>query len=305
MARTATMLIVFATILGPITLILLCLSFATDKWLEFKVNSTMLTPNTINLESNFKYKKVLHSRYEGLFRECFPGSVRFPENTPGLTDGYCIDMAYSTPDSQQMLFSLPYNQRIHLMRTRLAFLAIGILTYLLAYIFGIAVCCSRASKWAILATIFAFSTAFCVAVAMAAFHGMEYLERNKITDEIGDIIFRKIWPSDLIAATSRHYGYSYVVGWVSLILACITGILYAAAAWHLKGERYREQQGFDTKSRVSDFAYTNYPMVATITEPVYNPYDDPRLVYAYPDKRTGNNLMIDASARDMWRWSAN
>ncbi|XP_029641319.2 uncharacterized protein LOC115216260 [Octopus sinensis] len=213
------------------------------------------------------------------------------------------------------------------MRTHLAFLAIGLVTYLAAFISGIAVCCSRASKWALLSTVFTYTTAFCVSLAMASFHGVEYLERNKIKDTIGNIIFRKEWPRDLIDATSRSYGYSYALGWVSMILSCITGTFYAFAAWYLKGERYDEKLTYDTKSRASDFAYTNYPMVSTIPEVVYNPYEETRPVYAYSAKggpptmlidssirgrpmlidgsSRGQPMMIDRSARDMWQWNPN
>lgn len=45
-----------------------------------------------------------------------------------------------------------------LMRTHLSFMVIGLICYLLAYVFGIVVCCARASKWALFSTVFTYGT---------------------------------------------------------------------------------------------------------------------------------------------------
>ena len=61
-----TVMLVCATILGPITIVFLAVSFATDHWLEFKVDRTKsLAPNL---------DRVTHTRYRGIFRECYPGN---------------------------------------------------------------------------------------------------------------------------------------------------------------------------------------------------------------------------------------
>lgn len=61
-----TVMLVCATILGPITIVFLAVSFATDHWLEFKVDRTRYSGSDPN--------RVTHTRYRGIFRECYPGN---------------------------------------------------------------------------------------------------------------------------------------------------------------------------------------------------------------------------------------
>lgn len=70
MSSCATALIVIATILGPITLVFMAVSFGTDYWLEFDVDRAGLGGDDLDAG------KVLytHDRYRGLFRECYPGN---------------------------------------------------------------------------------------------------------------------------------------------------------------------------------------------------------------------------------------
>lgn len=62
-----TVMLVCATILGPITIVFLAVSFATDYWLEFKVDSGYTRLPTDN-------NRVSHTRHRGIFRECYPGN---------------------------------------------------------------------------------------------------------------------------------------------------------------------------------------------------------------------------------------
>lgn len=62
-----TVMLVCATILGPITIVFLAVSFATDHWLEFKVARDKFTGSN-------DLDRVAHTRYRGIFRECYPGN---------------------------------------------------------------------------------------------------------------------------------------------------------------------------------------------------------------------------------------
>lgn len=302
MAKTSTVLITLAGILGPIVLVTLAISFSTDHWLEYKVDLDSNSP-LYQRKDEIKYKRIIFSRNRGLFRQCYLGPhIYFPQDTPGLTDDYCLEISYKVPDKEQSSYSREYWQRIHLMRTHLSFMVIGLICYLLAYVFGIVVCCARASKWALSSTVFTYGTAFSMALAMACFHGTEYLERNKIGQQPGDIIFQKNWPSEVAKATAKSYGYSYALGWVSMILSAIAGTLYAFAAWSLKGERFNDKIMLDSKSNLSTFSYPTYPMVPTIAEPVYNPYEDPRILYHYPEKQRPPSIAYE-HGQDMWHWA--
>lgn len=301
MAKTSTVLITFAGILGPIALVSLAISFSTDHWLEYKVN-LKTNSSLFNRKDELKFKKILYARIRGLFRECYLGPVMFDPNTPGLTDEYCLEISYKVPDIDQSAYSLEYWQRIHLMRTQLAFMVIALLCYLLAYVFGIVVCCARSSKWALLSTVFTYTTAFGMALAMACFHGIEYLERNKIVKQPGDIIFQRDWPSEITKATAKSYGYSYALGWVSMILAAIAGTLYALAAWSLKSERYGDKAMVDSKSNLSTFSYPNFPIAQPAPDNFYNPYE-PKILYHYPEKRGKPAVAYENGGQDMWHWA--
>lgn len=70
MSSCATALIVIATILGPITLVFMAVSFGTDHWLEFDVKRSILSVQ----DKEFDRARYTHTRYRGLFRECYPGN---------------------------------------------------------------------------------------------------------------------------------------------------------------------------------------------------------------------------------------
>lgn len=302
MVKKASVFLTLAGILGPPVLVMIALSLSTDNWVEYDVDKKML-PGFYTNKTEVKWLRIVNSRDKGIFRECFPeDGIRFPQDTPGLTDDYCLETSYNVPDKDQSGYTREYWQRIHLMRTHLSFMVIGLICYLLAYVFGIVVCCARASKWALFSTVFTYGTAFSMALAMACFHGTEYLERNKIGPQPGDIIFQKNWPSEVAKATAKSYGYSYALGWVSMILSAIAGTLYAFAAWSLKGERFNDKIMLDSKSNLSTFSYPTYPMVPTIAEPVYNPYEDPRILYHYPEKQRPPSIAYE-HGQDMWHWA--
>ena len=75
MSACATTLIVLATILGPVTLVFMSVSFGTDHWLEFRVDRDKLTDQERNESKNDQVKaRYYHTRDRGIFRECYPGS---------------------------------------------------------------------------------------------------------------------------------------------------------------------------------------------------------------------------------------
>ncbi|KAK7501915.1 hypothetical protein BaRGS_00006667 [Batillaria attramentaria] len=90
MSACATALIVIATILGPITLVFMAVSFGTDYWLEFNVDRTKLNPE----DKDDKMARYTHTRYRGLFRECYPGN-----------DTACKYRTIRTPVPEQLLLT--------------------------------------------------------------------------------------------------------------------------------------------------------------------------------------------------------
>ena len=68
-------MLVLATIMGPIVLVFLAVSFATDHWLEFDVTRSQLAPSIrTNSETSVVMGRYTHTRHRGLFRECYPGN---------------------------------------------------------------------------------------------------------------------------------------------------------------------------------------------------------------------------------------
>ncbi|XP_060584487.1 uncharacterized protein LOC132740577 isoform X2 [Ruditapes philippinarum] len=262
-----TCMLVTATILGPIVMILLAVSFATDHWLEFDVDKKDLSQAVLAARnSDFLLARYTHTRHRGLFRECYPGNDTIFLETRKSTDeepvdDYCFYVRYEIPEeSSQGDWSDDFLSRIHLMRCWLAFFIVALVIFLVAYIFGLVLCCWRQSKWAYIAGLCAYVAAFSTAASIAFFHGAEYLERNKIS-QVDPYMgkFYLSWDAATQRATDRTYGYSYIIGWIAMVLAAFTATSYSVAGCYIGGERYREKEYLD-KGRSRDYLERSYPM---------------------------------------------
>ncbi|CAL1527483.1 unnamed protein product [Lymnaea stagnalis] len=299
MSACATTLIVIATILGPITLVFMSVSFGTDHWLEFRVDRSKLTALVKNDQA---LDRVTHSRDRGLFRECYPGNdTAFLERAVGVVDGYCFNINYDMPEDSDPK-SDNFISRIHLNRCFLAFFIIAIVVFVLAYVFGLILCCLRVSRWAYIAGLFCYTSAFSLAAAIAFFHGAEYIERNKLTEKL----FYPQWSTDLRSATDRNYGWSYALGWVGMILAALAATFYSLAGCYITSERYEDREVLE-KHRGRDFPIAMEPVYAVGADPYYTKsYGYPRAYlgplapeyYArgYPTVGYGD------PHKDMWHW---
>ncbi|KAH3863525.1 transmembrane protein 178B-like [Dreissena polymorpha] len=269
MARSscATGNLIVATILGPIVLVLLAISFATDHWLEYDVNKSLLTTtHQTDRDTNIQFARYTHDRHRGLWRECYPGNdTQFLDNVNSkygqeLIDKYCFFVRLEIPEKGNNVdWTSEFVTRIHLMRVWVAFFIVALTVFLVSYIFGLVLCCWRQSKWAYIAGLLAYIAAFFTAASIAFFHGAEYLERNKIKDV--DPLTGKFWfawEEDVKNATDRDYGYSYIIGWIGMALAAITATLYSVAGCFIGGERYKDEYG--EKGRSRDYLERSYPM---------------------------------------------
>lgn len=275
MGACVTALIVIATIFGPITLVFIAVSFGTDNWLEFNVDRSKLT---IDEKGNFDSSRYTHTRNRGLFRECYPGNdTAFLDKSQGVVDGYCFNINYELPENRNV--SDDFLSRIHLLRLFLAFYIISLVFFVAAYVFGLILCCWRVSRWAYIAGLCAYISAFSVAAAIAFFHGAEYLERNKLTEAE----FYNAWSSTIKAATRRNYGWSYALGWVGMILAALTATFYSLAGCYITSARYEDRERFDKdpSTRGRDYPIALEPMYAVEDPYVIKPYAGPS-PYAYP-----------------------
>ncbi|XP_070182520.1 uncharacterized protein [Littorina saxatilis] len=115
-----------------------------------------------------------------------------------------------------------------------------------------------------------FVAAFSVAAAIAFFHGAEYLERNKLTDQS----FYKTWSETIKIATQRSYGWSYALGWVGMIVAAFTATFYSLAGCYITSQRYEDRERLDKESHRGG---RDHPIAM---EPVYA-MEDPYMVKNY------------------------
>jgi len=281
MSACASTLIVLATIMGPITLVFLSVSFGTDHWLEFRVDRSKFSPTLRDRSTkDVKLARYTHTRDRGVFRECYPGNdTQFLDNAQAdVVDSYCFNIQYNQPDDVTNP-SGDYLTRLHLSRCFLAFYILAITLFVLGYVFGLILCCLRVSRWAYVAGLCSYTASFATAAAIAFFHGVEYIERNNLDDPSRpeEQQFYPLWEPEVQANTDRQYGWSYALGWVGMILAALTATLYSLAGCYLTGERYEDKDYLD-KSRAGGFA--DYPMAM---EPVYAVgAADPYTGYPYP-----------------------
>lgn len=278
-------MLVSATILGPIVLVLMAVSFATDFWLEFDVNRNQLSTTTRTASTaNHIMARYTHTRNRGLFRECYPGNdTLFLENRgpneEEVIDRYCFWVRYEIPEEgSNGDWETDFLSRIHLMRCWLAFFILAMVIFLVAYIFGLVLCCWRQSKWAYVAGLCAYIGAFATAASIAFFHGAEYLERNKITqmDPYQGFFYLK-WTAEVQAATDRSYGYSYIIGWIAMVFAALTATFYSVAGCYIGSERY--EKDYSEKGRSREYLERSYPVALEPPHPEY--------YYGYPRGYTG------------------
>ncbi|XP_076072465.1 uncharacterized protein LOC143044373 [Mytilus galloprovincialis] len=281
-----TVMLVAGTCFTILTLIFVAISFATDYWISYTVKRDNL-PNLVkNAEAtNGRYT---FSRNRGLFRECYPNAsdAFLSAQSADVSDGECFKVDLDIPDATADSLTNHYISRIHLLRSCIAFIAVGLFLILVTFIVGlIPLSCSRRSKWAFTAGFLAFLVAFFVAGGMAFFHGAEYLEKRKITDSIdGDkIMFYQSWPDDIKINTDSDYDWSYALGWVGVGCAIITAIFYVIAGFYVGDERYEDREYLDKSSsrgRGQDYAMGNgYDNRAFPPQMMDRPYPG---AYPYP-----------------------
>uniref|UniRef100_A0A0B7BIN7 Uncharacterized protein n=1 Tax=Arion vulgaris TaxID=1028688 RepID=A0A0B7BIN7_9EUPU len=309
MSLCATVLIVIAMILGPITIIFMSVSFGTNHWLEFQVDTRSFDVNVkTTISNNEQFARYYLSRDRGLFRECYPNNnLDFLQYAKVVVEGSCFDLSYDGP-SNSNLYSGSYMSRLHLNRCFLAFFIIAIIVFLVAYLFGLILCCMRISRWAYIAGLCAYTAAFSLAAAIAFFHGAEYIERNKLNggETSNEREFYPSWPLFLQTNTSRSYGWSYALAWVGMILASLTATFYSLAGCYLNSEYYDDREILE-KHKVRDYPIAMEPVYAVGTDPYYTKhYGHPRAYMGplAPEYYARNypTIAYGDHQKDMWQW---
>ncbi|OWF56522.1 uncharacterized protein LOC110446643 [Mizuhopecten yessoensis] len=242
----AKVMMALATIMLPIVIVFMAVSFATDYWLVYTVDRTILraSDNALYTSSatNLADGKYSHTRRNGLFRTCYPGNdTQFLDGAANLLDQHCFHLSYDMPQSTSS-YTENYITRIHLIRCWLAFFILALVAFLTAFVFGLILICviRHKARWAYFASLFSFIAAFSCAASIAFFHGAEYMEKNKISDASAHFPFT--WTAPLTNATARSYGYSYILGWVGAVMAGLTASFYAIAGCHFDDSSYERKE---------------------------------------------------------------
>jgi hypothetical protein len=277
-----------ATLFTIASLALLAVSFGTDDGVVVTVKRNSLTPdNTISL---------YFSRNRGLFRTCYKGEPKlFLDNRDDVLDGNCLRQhGYEIGGSREETidYGSNYDLRIHLMRTHVACFILGLFFYSVAVIvslFGI-----YKMKFSLLqvTSVLVFVAAFFAAAGMAFFHGYDYIEKNKfdltlgggkgVDDDIKEDLYsywKEAYP--LIDNNSKlAYGYSYMLGWISVGLGGIAGMLFICSAFNqrdkVKAERRKERKmkkkelEYQGDNNFDNMAYNPYG--SYMNYPTYDPY---------------------------------
>ena len=300
-----TVMLIAGTCFTILTVVFVAISFATDYWLDYTVKRNELSSSV--LQANVSNGRYTMTRHRGLFRECYPGSeaYQFLAARNDVVDSECFVVDMDIPDTSITDLSSEYLTRIHLLRTCIAFFAVGLLLIIVTFIVGLVpISCSRRSKWAFASGFLAFLVAFFLAAAIAFFHGAEYLEKRKITDTFTTVTFYQNWESDVKLATDTDYGWSYALGWVGVGCAIITAIFYIIGGFYIGDERYEYGEYLEKgRGRSRDYIPNGYDNRAYPGDSPYGPYPPP-VAYGPPgpyvqELETGRNLQ----QMPYWSWS--
>jgi hypothetical protein len=233
MVERSTGLLAAAIVLISLSVGLVAVSLATEQWLNIVVYR-----DNIAGASTTDYR--FYSRYRGLIRTCFPGDdLAFLDSDPYLVDGWCRwETGYEfSRDPVTITWGDYYTYRIHMMRAQFVVIVLAGLVLLLASLVTGSGClggkAARVQAGAIIAAI----GGFLVACGMAIFHGIEYIEEEKITAEAAGFPASYVVGSayeDLATKSITSYGYSYFLGWVAAASAFMGALIGLCTAYQMK-----------------------------------------------------------------------
>merc|ERR1712038_1096449 len=209
-------------------------SLGTDHWINYTVNrGEELAAATDN--DTYYFDPLYFSRNRGMLRTCYEGTdtlfLESEEYADDVVDGRCFtEGGYElTQIADRVTWGENYELRIHLMRSHFAFHCLSLVLYLTAIWCVMCGCWSTNYQNLRLGAFMGFFGGIVMAGGAGFFHGVDYLEREKIDQEI----FRKVWansPHVLSSYSGYSFGYSYICAWISCGLALISCIVLMCAS---------------------------------------------------------------------------
>ncbi|XP_074648378.1 uncharacterized protein LOC141903902 [Tubulanus polymorphus] len=224
-----------AVVLTVLSLLAVALCFATDHWAMWMVQEEQMKNSAdANIAQEFNKKPEYHTRHWGMFRVCFPSNNTEFLNNYQVVDGNCISMNYELPETAASVSkSENYWTRIHLLRCQFAFLVVGMLMHVFAFTTGTWACWKVSQGGSFIGGLCDLVGGLLVGGAMACFHGIDYLERNKIKDAG----FCLTWPKALKDGSTFMLAWSYMLGWIACGLGLLGALFYLVESCHISSKK--------------------------------------------------------------------
>jgi hypothetical protein len=232
-----------ATLSGVAGLALIAIAFATDNWTEVrvgrdKVRQYLAANQDTAIALNMDNDKVYFSRDVGLFRECFTSG--FPKSLDvytSPTETKCININYHLPeDEQTAAFSDDNKARLHMSRACVALIICSFVWIGIAFFVGVVGCWLRSPSRIVATGIFMLLAALFCAGGIGLWHGKEYYERFKLSEEP---VFAS-WDKVLRENVTFFYGWSYIICWIGVGWCLISAVVFFCSAKCLSDERKPE-----------------------------------------------------------------
>lgn len=215
----------FAIILTLLSASLLIAAIATVHWVDVNVDRQALQAaamNSTELQVNISILHIYQDHGRGLFKTCYTANTTL-NMLDNFEDGkFCKEeKGFSLSDYGDSKYTL----RNHLLRSSVAFFLISVLFMFISLIVALLGCCQGNMTMIKATGVMELFAAVSDAFGIVIFNGVHFLETTKISI----LDFPATWKTKhslLDQHSSIKFGYSYALGWLSIVLGVIAAILY-------------------------------------------------------------------------------
>jgi len=234
------------TIMAVVCMACLIIGFATDNWLEIRVDrnktaSLLETEENSSLPPEFETDLRYFSRDEGLFRVCFlSAKPKGLETYVSPTQTDCINVNYYIPeDAVSDKFSDVRWDRLQMSRGVIVSFAASFFLMVLCFFTGVAGCWKRSHANLMATGFLQMVAALFAGAAMGLWHVVQFYDQHKLKDQLS----YSAWPEVLKepGVTEILYGWSFILGWIGTGLGFFGSIIFLCSASCIKKAKRAEQ----------------------------------------------------------------
>ncbi|KAK2703040.1 uncharacterized protein LOC136042158 isoform X2 [Artemia franciscana] len=242
-----------ATIAAVISVALLSIAFSTDNWVRISVDRNALQLNLTQMRNRATQRGetldpelekleadnniLAFTRTKGLFRICFPEQrpkgadlYRSPVET------YCKNIDYYLSGESTGHFSENTMSWLHMGRSMIAMFIIAFFFNFIAFWTGVAGCWRRSPGNITATALLMLLSCLFSAGGMGLWHGVEFFEREKLTDPE----FYKQWPEILKENSWTGYDWSYILAWIGIGFGVLSTITFSMSIYLIKRDNRKE-----------------------------------------------------------------